>query len=378
MLAPKAWSLVTSTAFLLTATALTASASAQPLMSEDGLWTADIDEFGQLDDLFPPGQGFDRISEARIYEANPDSNQLSRRVDDNYVVTEGPNIDQNQTHAFTRLEKAVGGIPPSGDCCTPHERPGCEDPVCEAAVCDIDCFCCDQNWDEVCVEIAEENPDCDCSPQPSPLSIEIEHFMINGKDGGVLSVIRAISKSKSDPVGVKLFAYVDYDIGSPQDDEATPIFDGGVLAIEQAIFPDQDPIWFGGCPPYSSWEIDEWPLVRDRLDDGVAELKGADHTTPGAADHSCALSSEKVMLGPGESTELLIGQGAPGFGGCPGRACPWDLTGDGSVGIGDLLALFGLWGPCPGPPGCPGDFNSDGAVGVGDLLAMFANWGPCP
>ncbi len=57
--------------------------------------------------------------------------------------------------------------------------------------------------------------------------------------------------------------------------------------------------------------------------------------------------------------------------------CPWDLTGDGTVGIGDLLDLFALWGPCPGPPGCPGDFNGDGVVGVGDLLEMFANWGPC-
>ncbi len=58
--------------------------------------------------------------------------------------------------------------------------------------------------------------------------------------------------------------------------------------------------------------------------------------------------------------------------------CPADLDGDGVVGIGDLLALFGLWGPCPGPPGCPGDFNNDGTVGVADLLILFANWGPCP
>ena len=55
-----------------------------------------------------------------------------------------------------------------------------------------------------------------------------------------------------------------------------------------------------------------------------------------------------------------------------------DLDDDGIVGIGDLLALFNLWGPCPGPPGCPGDLNANGTVGVGDMLIMFANWGPCP
>ncbi len=54
-------------------------------------------------------------------------------------------------------------------------------------------------------------------------------------------------------------------------------------------------------------------------------------------------------------------------------ACPWDLNDDGTVGVGDLLALFANWGT-PGP----GDFNNDGVVGVGDMLIMFANWGACP
>ena len=55
-------------------------------------------------------------------------------------------------------------------------------------------------------------------------------------------------------------------------------------------------------------------------------------------------------------------------------SCPWDLDGDGSVGVGDLLVLFAIWGS----PGPDGDFNNDGTVGVGDMLIMFANWGPCP
>ena len=61
-----------------------------------------------------------------------------------------------------------------------------------------------------------------------------------------------------------------------------------------------------------------------------------------------------------------------------GAPCPWDLDEDGNVGVGDMLLLFAVWGPCPGLPGCPGDFDVDGNVGVGDMLAMFANWGPCP
>jgi hypothetical protein len=59
---------------------------------------------------------------------------------------------------------------------------------------------------------------------------------------------------------------------------------------------------------------------------------------------------------------------------------------DGVVDFGDLLALFGLAGPCPGGvPGCTGDIadsngtlgNSDGVVDFGDLLALFGLAGPC-
>ncbi len=58
--------------------------------------------------------------------------------------------------------------------------------------------------------------------------------------------------------------------------------------------------------------------------------------------------------------------------------CPWDLNGDGNVGVPDLLALLAAWGPCPDPPAeCPADFDGDGSVGVSDLLALLANWGPC-
>ena len=58
--------------------------------------------------------------------------------------------------------------------------------------------------------------------------------------------------------------------------------------------------------------------------------------------------------------------------------CPWDLDGDGNVGVSDFLALLGAWGTCPDPPvECPADFDGDGSVGVSDLLALLANWGPC-
>jgi hypothetical protein len=43
--------------------------------------------------------------------------------------------------------------------------------------------------------------------------------------------------------------------------------------------------------------------------------------------------------------------------------CPWDLGGDGQVGINDLLDLLGAWGS---------------PWGINDLLDLLAAWGPCP
>ena len=57
----------------------------------------------------------------------------------------------------------------------------------------------------------------------------------------------------------------------------------------------------------------------------------------------------------------------------PGK-CPWDLDGDDTVGILDLLALLAAWGA---DPGGPPDFDGDGTVGILDLLTLLTNWGPC-
>jgi len=54
-----------------------------------------------------------------------------------------------------------------------------------------------------------------------------------------------------------------------------------------------------------------------------------------------------------------------------------DLDGDGIVGITDLLALLGAWGPCdqPCPPTCLGDLDADCAVGINDFLILLGSWG---
>ena len=49
---------------------------------------------------------------------------------------------------------------PTNHCCITSEVPGCTDPQCMAAVCEVDAFCCDTAWDALCVEWVNETPEC--------------------------------------------------------------------------------------------------------------------------------------------------------------------------------------------------------------------------
>ena len=55
--------------------------------------------------------------------------------------------------------------------------------------------------------------------------------------------------------------------------------------------------------------------------------------------------------------------------------CPWDLDGDWSVNVVDLLLLLQIFGPCEG---CQKDCDGDGFVGIVELLMLLADFGPCP
>jgi hypothetical protein len=55
-----------------------------------------------------------------------------------------------------------GGEPEPGgsDCCTPHNTPGCSDPVCEGIICGFDPFCCNTMWDSICADEASADRTC--------------------------------------------------------------------------------------------------------------------------------------------------------------------------------------------------------------------------
>lgn len=51
-----------------------------------------------------------------------------------------------------------------------------------------------------------------------------------------------------------------------------------------------------------------------------------------------------------------------------------DLTGDGVVGLSDLLRILAAWGPVAGDSDEPADLDGSGHVDMMDVLALFHNW----
>jgi len=52
------------------------------------------------------------------------------------------------------------GGPPGCDCCLAHETPGCSSFLCTSVICDADPFCCNVEWDSICVDAALIEPVC--------------------------------------------------------------------------------------------------------------------------------------------------------------------------------------------------------------------------
>ncbi|MCZ6612369.1 MAG: FG-GAP repeat protein [Planctomycetota bacterium] len=117
------------------------------------------------------------------------------------------------------------------------------------------------------------------------------------------------------------------------------------------------------------------PAYAD-LGDQLFKLLADDGAAGDVFGHSVAISGATAIVGAQDdddngtqsgSAYLFDAAGPPGM-------CPWDLNGDVSVGILDLLALLAV---CGSDPGGPPDFDGDGNVGILDLLTLLANWGPC-
>ncbi len=215
-------------------------------------------------------------------------------------------------------------------CCIANGGLGCDDPVCEDAVCAFDSFCCEVAWDAICASYSPY-----LCPELCPLGEPAFEPISCGM------TIRGTAWAEN---GVK-----DTDWYSITVKEVTPITFTGVAQFPLVIGLS-DTGGFGGCLPGT----------------GYPQLN------PYVLANPCVETSFTTCLEPG-TWYLFVAPQITFNWPCkdPGCDCP-DLNDSGAVDANDLAILLGAWGtvdPCA-------DLDGSGAVGAADLAVLLGAWGP--
>lgn len=113
-----------------------------------------------------------------------------------YVVGRAREISTGVTRAILWRRPAgfVGcGAPGTASCCTVHATPNCSDATCCQSVCTIDPFCCDSQWDALCVARALQTCTACAGSCGSPLAGDccVSHKGTSCSDASCCSLVCA-------------------------------------------------------------------------------------------------------------------------------------------------------------------------------------------
>ena len=76
----------------------------------------------------------------------------------------GTTLEDDDVTSSGRSDAAATGGEYGGACCQPHDAPGCDDePGVDTCVCEVDDYCCNVEWDEVCTDLAHDLGCIDCN-----------------------------------------------------------------------------------------------------------------------------------------------------------------------------------------------------------------------
>lgn len=77
----------------------------------------------------------------------------------------GTTLEDEDVTSGGRTDAATGeGGEYGGPCCRPHPGPGCDDePGVDTCVCEVDDYCCNVEWDEVCTDLAQDLGCAECN-----------------------------------------------------------------------------------------------------------------------------------------------------------------------------------------------------------------------
>jgi hypothetical protein len=256
--------------------------------------------------------------------------------------------------------------PGVGSCCAPHGTPGCDNTSCCNAVCAVDSFCCDAEWDEVCVsqaadicgicppicgngicEPGESYPSClDCPPPsqcPGVGSCCAPHGTPGCDNTSCCNAVCAVDSFCCDAEWDEVCVSQAADICG-----ICPSICGNGICEPGESFPSCEDCPAPQCPGAGSC--------------------CAPHDNPGCNNTSCC----ETVCGVDrfccdvqwDDFCVEIARTDCSICGDP------DLNGDGVVGQADLAILLGAWNQSG-----PADLDGNGTVGASDLAILIGSWG---
>jgi len=276
---------------------------------------------------------------------------------------------------LTSSEEAVHG-------CCETGAPGCTDTAVQDCVCAIDPFCCDVQWDELCVISAESYGCGDCDLCVDELDADFGADFIGGDLCDVFPELFVLCQGSGPWLTTGTACGDDKDIavlfgsGAERSVAVTRCLDLADVAEAALQF------------SYTKVDGTVGPVVEISLDAGGSFTPiWAAPENPGPGCHEVCIDLSEYTGLP--YVHLAFHNGEPSTSGaaiddihllrgaaCAGALPSPDLDGNGVVDVFDLLELLSAWGPCAGAPlPCPADLDASRAVDVFDLLELLSAWG---
>ncbi|MDZ4831423.1 MAG: hypothetical protein SGJ09_14650 [Phycisphaerae bacterium] len=244
---------------------------------------------------------------------------------------------------------------PSTHNCLTIGAPGCSDQDCCTSVCVIDPFCCDTNWDAICVNEADDI----CYAEP-PVNDNcqgtgaVEIFAGNT----VFSTLSATTSPAPLP------ATCDEGSGLSIVDDIWYVYSatcGGNVIVSTCDSANYDT----RLAVYSACPLDRGSVLACN-DDGA----GCDNFTSKLSFP--AVCGDKYLIRVGGFDGNGSGVISINCSGTCAPPCPSDLNGDGTTNGADLAILLGGWGGA----GLT-DITGDGTTNGADLAVLLGGWGDC-
>ena len=281
--------------------------------------------------------------------------------------------------ANSALEVCGGcGDPSSGNCYVAHSGTGCDNSTCCGAVCAVDPFCCETSWDSICAGEAADL--CNNCGNPNAGPCDQAHANIGCSDAACCETVCALDpfccNSEWDGICVGEALTNCYSCGNPlasncYEFHETPGCNDAKCCDEVCAI---DPFccnntWDGIC-------VNEALELCGNCGGPGAGPCGQAHPGPGCANFDCCASV--CAIDPfccNVSWDNLCASEAIDLCGCVADIAP--PNGDGVVNTDDLLLVINSWGPCPGCDADVAPLGGNGFVNTDDLLVIINNWGAC-